>query len=543
MNLLNIAKHLLDLAQTEFGYENSAMTTGEIFIVERLFEVLKSFKDSYFSELYTYDSLEFEDEYDETTEEEDNSGETIDEAKSDDEMDDYNENEHSDLRNRFTLDEMEKIIEWVDQHPNARFATLSHRFKKVKHRNSITRFREYIENNGTRIEKLKQIKEFMLNEFYLQRTIEKAAVHDTDLELYAIQKARELNWDTFKASKQFLNTFKKENRISSRRYDKIITRTISNSKICSLDDAQNWIESKRTIISKYTTHQILNSDHCSFQQEYVSPRTLSFSGERRTEVVVKKKHHLTHSYTVQRVTSADGCLLGKFFLILQEKGNEFGKTVQKYLIVPPNVVVGASKSGKSSGSCGNSSSQLCYPYNLIHDSSTGTLYIADTINHRVVRYLGGALSGTVVSGGNGAGFNNNQLNYPIDLYFESSSNSLMIANAGANIIVRWTIGASNWTLIAGNSNGTIGSTLTMFYYPVTVIFDSYGNIYVTDTYNHRIQFFSSGSQTGTTIAGVVGTQRHNDTLLKYPYFVILDNNLNLYVADNGNHRIQKFLRY
>ncbi|CAF1238999.1 unnamed protein product [Rotaria sordida] len=251
MNLLNIVKHLLDLAQTGFGYGNSAMTTDEIFIAERLFEVLKSFKDSYFSELYSYDSLEFEDEYDETaeeeedsndetTEEEDSSDETIVEAKSDDEMDDHNENEHSDLRNRFTLDEMEKIIEWVDQHPNARFATISHH-------------------------------------------------------------------------------------------------------------AQNWIESKRTIISKYTNHQILNSDHCSFQQEYVSPRTLSFSGERTTEVVVKKKHHLTHSYTVQPATSADGRLLGKFFLILQEKGNEFGKRVQKDLIVPPNVVVRASKSGKSSG--------------------------------------------------------------------------------------------------------------------------------------------------------------------------------------------------
>ncbi|CAF4343610.1 unnamed protein product, partial [Rotaria sordida] len=119
MNLLNIVKHLLDLAQTGFGYGNSAMTTDEIFIAERLFEVLKSFKDSYFSELYSYDSLEFEDEYDETaeeeveeedsndetTEEEDSSGETTDEAKSDDEMDDHNENEHSDLRNRFTLDE------------------------------------------------------------------------------------------------------------------------------------------------------------------------------------------------------------------------------------------------------------------------------------------------------------------------------------------------------------------------------------------------------------------------------------------------------
>ncbi|CAF4392139.1 unnamed protein product [Rotaria magnacalcarata] len=32
-------------------------------------------------------------------------------------------------------------------------------------------------------------------------------------------------------------------------------------------DAKNWIESKRMVISKYASHQILNSDHCSFQQE------------------------------------------------------------------------------------------------------------------------------------------------------------------------------------------------------------------------------------------------------------------------------------
>ncbi|CAF4958617.1 unnamed protein product, partial [Rotaria sp. Silwood1] len=112
-------------------------------------------------------------------------------------------------------------------------------------------------------------------------------------------------------------------------------------------DAKNWIESKRTVISKYASHHILNSDHCSFQQEYVSPRTLSFTGERTTEVAVKKKHNLTHSYTVQPVTSADGHLLNKFFLILQEEDNEFGKRVQKDLIVPPNVVVRASKLGKS----------------------------------------------------------------------------------------------------------------------------------------------------------------------------------------------------
>ncbi len=52
---------------------------------------------------------------------------------------------------------------------------------------------------------------------------------------------------------------------------------------------------------------------------------------------------------MQPIASADGQLLDKFFLILQEKENEFGKRVEKDLIVPSNVVMRASKSGKSSG--------------------------------------------------------------------------------------------------------------------------------------------------------------------------------------------------
>ncbi|CAF4175085.1 unnamed protein product, partial [Rotaria sordida] len=89
-------------------------------------------------------------------------------------------------------------------------------------------------------------------------------------------------------------------------------------------------------------------DHCSFQQEYVPPKTLSFTGERTTEVAVKKKYNITHSYTAQPVTSANGHLLDKFLLILQEKENTFGTRVQQNLIIPPNVVVRASKSAKSS---------------------------------------------------------------------------------------------------------------------------------------------------------------------------------------------------
>ncbi|CAF4262944.1 unnamed protein product, partial [Rotaria sordida] len=49
-----------------------------------------------------YDTLEFDDEYDEMT----------DEGEDNNEVDDYDENNHSDLKNRFTLEEMEIIVEW-----------------------------------------------------------------------------------------------------------------------------------------------------------------------------------------------------------------------------------------------------------------------------------------------------------------------------------------------------------------------------------------------------------------------------------------------
>ena len=119
------------------------------------------------------------------------------------------------------------------------------------------------------------------------------------------------------------------------------------ASICVVD-AQKWVESQRHLLSKYSPNEILNSDHCSFQQEYVSPRTLSFTGERTTEVAARRKNDITHSYTVQPITLADGRLLDKFLLILQEKENEFDPIVQKNMIIPANVIVQASKSGKSS---------------------------------------------------------------------------------------------------------------------------------------------------------------------------------------------------
>ncbi|CAF3862296.1 unnamed protein product [Rotaria sp. Silwood1] len=132
---------------------------------------------------------------------------------------------------------------------------------------------------------------------------------------------------------------------------------------------------------------------------------------------------------------------------------------------------------------------------------------------------------------------------PKGIFYDSSTHSIVIANEGANNVVRWVIGASNWTLLAGSSTGAFGSTSMLLTSPRDVTFDSMGNMYVADSGNHRIQFFLAGQMNATTIAGISGTRGSADDELNGPFSVTIDSQLNLYVSDYYNQRIQQFVRY
>jgi hypothetical protein len=80
---------------------------------QQLCGCLKTFKDSYFNELHTYQTFDFHDGYDEMTD----AGDSTDEKESTDEeqnIDDYDENQYLDIQNNFTFGEMEDIVEWVE---------------------------------------------------------------------------------------------------------------------------------------------------------------------------------------------------------------------------------------------------------------------------------------------------------------------------------------------------------------------------------------------------------------------------------------------
>jgi DNA-binding beta-propeller fold protein YncE len=156
-------------------------------------------------------------------------------------------------------------------------------------------------------------------------------------------------------------------------------------------------------------------------------------------------------------------------------------------------------------------------------------------------YTDGAKFGIVVAGGNEAGIGDTQLYSPRGLHFDSASNSLFIANAGAHNVVQWEIGKSSWTLVVDSYNGPElqGCTSQRPFSPEDVALDSMGNVYVADTPNHRVLFFLAGQSNGTTIAGTC-KPGHSDTLLNMAMALVVDTQFNVYVADYNNHRVQKF---
>ncbi len=85
----------------------------------------------------------------------------------------------------------------------------------------------------------------------------------------------------------------------------------------------------------------------------------------------------------------------------------------------------------------------------------------------------------------------------------------------------------------------IGNSLTQLDYPVGVIVDHLGNVYVADSWNNRIMCWSKGSKEGRVIVGGNGPGQQPNQLF-HPYGLSFDRQGHLYVVDWRNSRVQKF---
>lgn len=84
--------------------------------------------------------------------------------------------------------------------------------------------------------------------------------------------------------------------------------------------------------------------------------------------------------------------------------------------------------------------------------------------------------------------------------------------------------------------GSLGTGNDQFKFHNDVAVDTAGNIYVADTGNHRVQKFTCNGESLTRW----GSQGSGNGQFQSPYGIAADAAGNVYVADRDNHRIQKF---
>ncbi len=190
------------------------------------------------------------------------------------------------------------------------------------------------------------------------------------------------------------------------------------------------------------------------------------------------------------------------------------------------------------------------PQSAIAIDPNGNIFFAD--GNTILR-LDAATNQLTLAAGNGtAGYSGDngpatsaQLRNPYGLAIDSAGN-LYIGSSSDNVIRK--VSAGIITTIAGN--GTAGAagdngpaTAAQLNAPYGIAVDPAGNLYIADNGNHRIREVSGGIITSIAGDGTPGFSGDTGTALsaqlKNPFAVAIDPAGNLYISDRGNNRIRK----
>lgn len=225
-------------------------------------------------------------------------------------------------------------------------------------------------------------------------------------------------------------------------------------------------------------------------------------------------------------------------------------------------VAGNGSAGYTEDNVVATTTRINKPQGVAADPS-GTFYIADTGNNRVRKVDGATGIITTVAGDGSAGYWGDATP-PTSAQIQAAQNvrvdgvgNLFIADT-ANHRVRKVAaevdadtGFRLITTVAGNGSGAYAgdggpATEASIRTPYDTWVDAGGNIYIADTDNNRIRKVDGASGVITTVAGGGNpTDGLGDggpataAVLNKPRGIFLDGDENIYIADDGHHRIRK----
>jgi hypothetical protein len=164
-----------------------------------------------------------------------------------------------------------------------------------------------------------------------------------------------------------------------------------------------------------------------------------------------------------------------------------------------------------------------------------TLYCSNDLEHKVVKMSLNSGSNTpIIAAGTGMpGSQADMLYFPNGIFVDKNFN-LYVADLGNNRIQLFQSGQLNATTVL--TNGSSG--LIQLNNPSSVVLDGDEYLFISDNGNNRI--IKSGPNGFQCFLGCTGTSGSAPNQLYSPYGLRFDSYGNLFVADYRNNRIQKF---
>ncbi|CAF0718862.1 unnamed protein product [Adineta steineri] len=225
---------------------------------------------------------------------------------------------------------------------------------------------------------------------------------------------------------------------------------------------------------------------------------------------------------------------------------------------------------------GQQLNQLRDPVGIFIDQKKN-IFIADSLNDRIVEWKYTAKEGQIIAGGNGQGNRTNQLYHPTGVIGDQQNHLIIIADRMNRRVIQWVnqnqqiliddiacwslamdkhgfIYVSNgfrnevrrWKMGEYNDEGVIvaggngyGNQLNQLSNPTFIFVDEEQSVYVTDQNNDRVMKWRKDAKERTIVAGGNG-YGGNLNQLSQAQGIIVDDLGQIYVADWGNHRIMRW---
>jgi surface protein len=187
---------------------------------------------------------------------------------------------------------------------------------------------------------------------------------------------------------------------------------------------------------------------------------------------------------------------------------------------------------------GNNANQLNGPAPIVTFISEAeqAIYIADATSGRVIKWGFGAQTGQIL-------INNPDVQTITDIYVDKNKN-IYLVEQNASVVSRWIYpNYSQRQVLAGRlrENGSAANLLHMPYSFQVIEQDNQIEIFVSDAENHRVQKWVVGQNQGITVAGGNGSGSTANQLFD-PRKIWVDEESNVFVLDSRNSRIQKWAK-